>query len=73
MYHPRNEGKYSGVFPELYNLEKRFRVPHIEAKVSWRDLHNEGNGFYLPFSSFLPLLFSLYFIDLLMFIVILLL
>jgi len=24
-YHPRNEGKYSGVFPRLSNLEKKIR------------------------------------------------
>jgi hypothetical protein len=31
-------------------------VLYMEAKVSWRNLHDEGNGFSLPFSSFLPLL-----------------
>jgi hypothetical protein len=45
----------------------------MEAKVSWRNLHDEGNGFSLPFSS-LPSSFTFfYFIDLLMFIVLLLL
>jgi hypothetical protein len=47
----------------------------MEARVlvSWRNLHEEGNGFSLPFSSFLPLLLCFSFIDLLMFIVVLLL
>jgi len=48
------------------------KVPCMEAIVSWKNIHDKGNGFSLPFSSFLSLLICFSFIDLLMFIVVLL-
>lgn len=49
----------------------RFKVTCMEAKVSWSNLHEKGNGLPLPFSSFHHVLLGLSSIYFLMFIVVL--